>query len=85
MKNIPVFDPCPFCGAEIFPRLYDEVCNAGDEYTEGKYVLIHGETTSVCPIVHYDREYLEMITYDSPEEAAEIWNTRYDPKEECHV
>jgi len=73
---MPKLDPCPFCGAEICARLFDDVTGTGDEDTEGTYVLVHGVTESLCPIEHYDGEYLGMLTYNSPEEAAAIWNTR---------
>jgi len=73
---MPEFTPCPFCGAQISARLFDDVSDEGDEDTKGKYVLIHGETESLCPIEHYEGEHLGMLTYDSPDEAAEIWNTR---------
>jgi len=69
-------DPCPFCGAEISARLFDDVSDEGDEDTEGKYVLVHGGTASLCPIEHHDGEYLGMLIYDSPEEATATWNTR---------
>jgi hypothetical protein len=73
-----IFDPCPFCRAEITARPYDEVCGIGDEDTKDRYVLVHVDTEILCPIGHYDREYLGAMTYDSPEDAAEIWNTRCD-------
>jgi len=73
---MPRIDPCPFCGAEISVRLFDEVSNTGDEDTAGKLVLVHGATTSLCPIEHYDGEYLGILTFDSPEEAAATWNIR---------
>jgi len=74
---MPQFDPCPFCGAKIHARPFDEVSDEGDEDSAGKFVLVHGETASLCPIEHYDGEYLGMLAYDSPEEAAAIWNTRH--------
>jgi len=75
---MPHFDPCPFCGAKVLARLYDDVCDSGDEDTEGKYVLVHGVTESLCPIEQYDGEYLGMLIFDSPEDAAATWNTRCD-------
>ncbi|MCL2300933.1 MAG: hypothetical protein FWC27_12395 [Firmicutes bacterium] len=72
--RMPNFAPCPFCGAEIFARPFDEISGEGDEDTKGKFVLVHGATAGLCPIEHYDREYLGMLTYDSPEDAAAIWN-----------
>jgi len=73
---MPEFTPCPFCGAEISARLYSEVTGEGDEDTIDKFVIVHGKTDQLCPIEHHDREYLGTILYDSPDEAAEIWNTR---------
>jgi len=73
---MPHFNLCPFCGAKIVARLFDEVSDEGDEDTEGKYVLIHGETKNLCPIEHYDGDFLGILIFDSPEEAAATWNTR---------
>jgi len=75
---MPNIDPCPFCGAEIIARPFNEVSDTGDEDTAGKFVLVHGATASLCPIEHHDGEYLGMLIYDSPEEAAATWNKRYD-------
>lgn len=78
-------DKCPFCGGSAYIGVYDDEGNPHDEdYIDDPWsgltfgVRHDHEDNEDCPIALYgcDSAHMGVYRWDTPEEAAEAWNTR---------
>lgn len=78
---------CPFCKGTVRIAVCDDEGNLHDDEYENnpwsglRYQLVH-DTTCVpmhksCPIATFEGESIGTRIYDSRQEAAEAWDTRY--------
>lgn len=79
---------CPFCGGVVRIIVCDDEGNHRPDGYEEKpwsglgFMLYHSEEENPnCPIAHDGESQLGRTIYDSKEEAANAWNTRFEPKE----
>lgn len=76
--------PCPFCGENVDLGVSDDEGNMRDEeyesdpWSELSFMLIHEYQDDIeCPIATHYGEILGSRLYESREEAAKAWSTRY--------
>lgn len=84
--NHPTLDPCPFCGGAATLDVCDAEGNVKDAAYETdpwsglSYTFQHNDVDNpTCPIAHDVDYHIGTLLYESREEAATAWNTRFDP------
>jgi hypothetical protein len=83
-REMTELEKCPWCKEKPQICVVDDFGVYKDrEYEKNNpdcgngYVLVHERRRDkICPIATYKEEQLGVITYNSPEQAAEAWNRR---------